>query len=137
MSSCIEWSHDGRRIVVPVLLLRATPSTDLSGVPGRALVDTGSTTSGITSRVARELGLPKRGKRPLGSAQGEGQAERYLFRIGLTPKAAQPSFPFIFDDVVGFELSDTFQLEALIGMDVLRQCDLSISRNSHCVLRFG
>ena len=78
MSLGIERRHDGRRIILPVTILRPTPATDLSGYGGMAPVDTGATTSGITPRVARSLGLAPRGKRPLGSAQGEGQAERYL-----------------------------------------------------------
>src|SRR3954470_6120411 len=70
MSHCIEWRHHGRRILLPVIILPPTPSTDLTGYQGPALLDTGSTTSGIVPRVARYLALPRRGKRPLGSAQG-------------------------------------------------------------------
>lgn len=77
------------------------------------------------------------GKRPLGSAQGLGQAERYLFRIGLRPPTDVPVFPFLFDEVSGFELSDSFQLDALIGMDILQQCDFSTSRTGACSLTFG
>src|SRR5882757_3735627 len=123
MSHRIEWRHDGRRILLPVTILAPTPSTDLTGFEGRALVDTGSTTSGLTPHVARSLDLAKRGKRPLGSAQGEGQAERYLFRVGVRPAARSPVFPYVFEDIVGFELSETFQFDALLGMDVLKQCD--------------
>jgi gag-polyprotein putative aspartyl protease len=121
----------------PVVILAPTPSTDLTGYEGVALVDTGSTTSGISPRVARQLALPKRGKRPLGSAQGEGQAERYLFRIGVHPPSAQPSFPFLFEDVIGLELAETFQFDALLGMDLLRQCDFAIDRGGSCRLVFG
>lgn len=120
-----------------VTILPPTPSTDLTGYEGRALVDTGSTTSGIVPRVARHLFLPKRGKRPLGSAQGEGQAERYLFRVGVIAATEQPSFPFVFDDVIGFELAETFQFDALLGMDLLRQCDFILDRHGGCKLIFG
>ena len=137
MSHRIEWQHDGRRIVLPVLLLPPQPSIDLSGIPATALLDTGSTTSGLTARAAKTLGLPQRGKRPLGSAQGEGQAERYLFRFGMHLDQDAPSFPYVFDDVIGFELADSFSLDALIGMDVLRKCDFSIDRHGRCVLKFG
>ena len=137
MSHRIEWQHDGRRIVLPVLLLRPQPSIDLSGISGTALIDTGSTTSGLTARAAKALGLSGRGKRPLGSAQGEGQAERYLFRFGVRLDHDAPSFPFVFNDVIGFELADSFSLDALIGMDVLRKCDFSIDRHGGCILQFG
>ena len=137
MSHRIEGSHDGRRILLPVLILQPTPSTDLTGFQGLALADTGSTTSGIVPRVARSLGLSKRGKRPIGSAQGEGQAERYLFRIGIPLGSEAPSFPYVFDDVIGFELAETFQFDALVGMDVLRRCDFVISRDGSYSLAFG
>jgi hypothetical protein len=136
----IEWRREQRRIVIPVLVLAPAPTSNLTGIEGRALVDTGSTTSGITRRVADELGLIGRGKRPIGSAQGEGQAERYLFRIGLSPDRHDdpaPAFPFVFDEVIGFELANSFQFEALLGMDILGRCDFTMHREGLCVLRFG
>jgi hypothetical protein len=136
----IEWRREQRRIVLPVAILPPAPASDLSGVQGRALVDTGSTTSGITKAVAAALGLVGRGKRPLGSAQGEGQAERYLFRVGLTPDRTEdevPAFPFIFEEVIGFELANSFQFEALLGMDILGRCDFAMRRDGTCSLRFG
>jgi hypothetical protein len=137
MSHRIDWRHDGRRILLPVTILAPTPSTELTGFDGNALVDTGSTTSGLTPRVARYLSLTKRGKRPLGSAQGEGQAERYLFRVGVKPAVRSPAFPYVFEDIVGFELAETFQFDPLLGMDVLKQCDLAIFRTGICSLQFG
>lgn len=140
MSLSIEWYHDRRRIVLPVVILRPEPSADLSGFEGSALLDTGATTTGITPHVARTLGLVGRGKRLLGSARGEEQAERYLFRVGLhsdREAADPPCFPFIFDDIVGFELKDNFLLDALIGMDVLARCDFSMDRGARCRLEFG
>jgi hypothetical protein len=73
----------------------------------------------------------------LGSAQGEGQAERYLFRVGVRPPTQSPVFPYVFEDIVGFELAESFQFDALLGMDVLRQCDLAIFRTGICSLQFG
>jgi len=140
MSIRIDWRHDRRRIILPVLVLRPTPSTDFTPYEARALLDTGATTSGITPRVARALDLLPRGKRPLGSARGEEQAERYLFRIGLMSDCAPgdpPTFPFLFDDVVGFELRDNFHLDMLLGMDVLNQCDFSMNRSGVCRLIAG
>lgn len=104
-----------------------------------ALVDTGATASGVTGRVIDALGLDRLGKRPLGSAQGEGQAERCSFRIALFPTdaLAAPTFPYIFEPVIGFELANSFTFDALIGMDILRQCDLTMDRSGHCSLCFG
>jgi hypothetical protein len=109
----------------------------LRGFEAAALLDTGSTTSAITPRVAQKLKLTPRGKRPLGSAQGEGQAERYLFRVGLRAPSEQPAFPYVFADVSGFELAEAFSLDALLGMDVLGQCDFAMDRRGLCRLSFG
>ena len=120
-------------------MLAPEPVTDLTGVDGTALVDTGSTISGVPGRVIEQLRLDRLGKRPLGSAQGEGQAERCGFRLGLfaTDAETAPGFPFVFDAVVGFELADSFAYDALIGMDILRQCDLQMDRSGRCRLLFG
>jgi hypothetical protein len=63
MSLRLDWRHDGRRIILPVTILRPTPATDLTGFEGRALLDTGATISGIAPRVVRHLSLDARGKR--------------------------------------------------------------------------
>src|SRR5438034_6563045 len=112
MSRCIEWRRDGRRILLPIVILPPAPSTDLTGFEATALVDTGSTTTGITPRAARYLALSPRGKRPIGSIQGEGQAERYVFRVALQLPDSAPAFPFVFEDVEGFELRESFYLDA-------------------------
>jgi hypothetical protein len=137
MSRSIDGRSDGRRIVLPIRILQATPSTEVFGIEMIALLDTGSTTSGITPRRAQQLGLPKRGKKPIGSAQGEGQAERYLFRVGLQPSVGTSPLPYVFSDVIGFELADSFSLDALIGMDILSQCDFTMDRAGRWSLAFG
>ena len=90
-------------------------------------------------RTAEALGLQRLGKRPLSSAQGLGQVERYAFRVGLEPDQVDsgPIFPFVFDEVIGIELTNAFEFDALIGMDILRQCDFTMSRNGMCRLQFG
>lgn len=138
--SLIEIRHDGRRIIVPVILLPPSPPTLLTGIETDALLDTGATNTGITPRVAKQLGLRPLGKRPLGSAQGEMQSERYVLRIGFPAPpsdSALPTFPFVFDPVMAFELTDSFRRGALLGMDVLSQCDVHLDRGAVCTIRFG
>ena len=135
--SVIEWKREPRRILLPVLVLAPFPVTNLSGIEARALVDTGSSVSGVAVRLAEQLDLSRLGKRPLTSAQGEGQVERYSFRIGLYPDDAAPAFPYVFDEVIGIELTNAFAFDALIGMDILSQCDFETRRNGTCILRFG
>jgi hypothetical protein len=138
--SVVEWTREERRILLPVLVLAPYPVTDLTGVKARALLDTGSSVSGVAVRVAERLGLSGLGKRPLTSAHGEGQVERYAFRIGLQPSPASseiPAFPFIFDEVIGIDLGNAFEFDALIGMDILRRCDFEMRRDGYCRLQFG
>jgi hypothetical protein len=138
--SAIEWKREPRRILLPVLVLAPYPVTELTGRPATALIDTGSSVSGVAVRLAESLGLRKLGKRPLTSAQGEGQVERYAFRVGLRPDqapSATPVFPFVFDEVIGIELTNAFEFDALIGMDILGQCDLETRRDRSCRLTFG
>jgi hypothetical protein len=72
------------------------------------------------------------------SAQGLGFGERYLFRIGLRPSNEDASaFPFVFAETMGFELVDGTNLDAVLGMDVLSQCDFEMLRSGTCRLRFG
>jgi hypothetical protein len=138
--SAVEWPRDPRRNLLPVLILRPFPTTDLSGHPATALVDTGSSVSGVAARLAQVLNLQRLGKRPLVSAQGEGQVERYAFRIGIEAGpslSGAPSFPFVFEEVIGIELTNGFEFDALLGMDILGQCDFEMHRDRRCVLRFG
>jgi hypothetical protein len=137
MSQSIEGQHDGRKIVLPVRILSAKLVTDLSGVDALALLDTGATTSGISPHIARRLELRPTSKRPLGFARGEAQVDRYTFRIGLLIDLDRPSFPYMFDAVEGFELGEAFSLDALIGMDILSQCDFNMHRNGRWSLSFG
>jgi hypothetical protein len=100
----LEWEREPRRVLLPVQILRPFPVTELTGVGATALLDTGSSVRGIASGLAKRLGLHGMGKRPLVSAQGEGQVERYAFRIGLQPDRSPeeaPRFPFVFEEVIG------------------------------------
>lgn len=137
--SGIEWKREPRRILLPVLILAPYPITDLSGVAARALIDTGSSVSGVARRVAESLELVRLGKRPLTSAQGQGQVERYAFRVGFQPDRGStgPVVPFVFDEVIGIELTNALEFDALIGMDLLGRCDFAMTRDGSCSLRFG
>ncbi len=128
--SRIELRSDGRRILVPIKVLKAE-AHDLTAVDAIALLDTGATTSGISAEIAERLDLAAMGKRPMGSARGLDFVERYLFRIGFEflDVYGKPSFPFVFAPILGFEIVRGSSFEALIGMDLIHQCDLTLSRN--------
>jgi Aspartyl protease len=136
----IEWRCEPGRIRLPVLIF---PPSAVGGVEGKArtaLIDTGSTVSGVSPEIAASLGLPRRGRQPAGSAHGRSEAERYEFKIGLMPDYSppnQPSLPFVFDSVIGIALPDPFEFDVMIGMDVLGQCDFAMNRRGACRLVFG
>ena len=139
MSHRIDWQREQRRVLLPLLFLAPFPVTDLTGIDAIALIDTGSSVSGIATTVAQSLNLVGLGKRPLKSAQGEGQIERYAFRVGFRPAGTgnDAFFPFVFEEVIGIELTNAFEFNALIGMDILGQCDFAMNRTGRCSLAFG
>jgi len=77
----IRWQREDRRILLPIFILAPRPVDDLTYEAGTALLDTGSTTSGVARALAVKLRLPHLGKRVLGSVHGEAQVDRYLFRV--------------------------------------------------------
>jgi hypothetical protein len=139
MSRRIDWRRFQSRILLPALVLRPFPVTDHSGIEATALIDTGSSVSGVSVALAQSLQLVGLGKRPIKSAQGESQVERYAFRVGFRPDSRDgaPNFPFVFEEVIGIELTNAFEFTALIGMDILGQCDFTTRRSGDCSLAFG
>ena len=122
------------------MILRAHPAAEVHGLACTALLDTGATLSGVARRIAVALGLRGRGRIPVSSVHGVRQVERFEFRVGVTPDYSPPDaprFPFIFDEVIGMGLSDSFEFDALLGMDVLGQCDFAMNRRGACRLVFG
>ena len=74
-------------------------------------------------------------KRPVQTANGLLITRRFLFRLGL-PQQGSPA-PFVFDDLLGFELKDDMSWPVLIGMDLLARCDFTMMRDGHCRIAFG
>ncbi|MBJ7441405.1 MAG: hypothetical protein JHD35_20630 [Sphingopyxis sp.] len=140
----IEGRHDGRKILLPVHILRPGHALDLTSVEVMALLDTGATTSGIGEPVINKLGLISYGKKRLKSAREESFVPYYLFKIGLCDNRADPSrdmpsikLPYIFPETDGFSWSHATDFQVILGMDVLRKCDLNSMRDGRWVLTFG
>jgi hypothetical protein len=89
--------------------------------------------------LAERLHLPVIGKRLIASAHGDEHVERYLFRVGipLLDREGTPAFPYVFEATDGFRIRTGFPFNALLGMDVLSQCDLTIAGGRVGTLRFG
>lgn len=133
-----------RRYLLPIAILRPGTPTDIDFVIANALLDTGATVSGIGPRVIADLGLISYGKGRLKSATEEVAADYYLFRVGLftTDQSAaiheqNNVMPYVFDEVDGFTWKNPADFDAILGMDVLSQCDLAFSRSGMCTINFG
>ncbi len=102
-----------------------------------ALLDTGATGTGVRADIVEALGLPPKGQRRVGTANGMIWATELPFRIGfvtgdhrIAPFDPETQQPYVLDrHVSGFELQRGFDYAVLVGMDVLGQCDLHILRD--------
>lgn len=133
----VSFRHDRQQIILPMALL--PPSLDQE--PGRfvrlqALVDTGASASGIPIEVARQLGLPRRGKEIITTAGGTVAVRLFQFRIGLYADEGA-ELPYVLErEFIGIESHPGEAFQALIGMDVLGRSDLIIRRDGTGSLAF-
>ena len=134
----IEGRHDGRRILFPVAVLAARDPLDLTHEVYQGLLDTGATSSWVTPKVIEDLSLREIGKETVSVATEERTTSVFLFRIGVFATVGIESpLPYIFPDITGFRLAQRQGFDVLIGMDVIRQCDLTVSQSGRWQLDFG
>jgi hypothetical protein len=137
----LSFAHDGRRVLLEIAVLKPGGWEDFAWIPATALLDTGATVSGLGAPLIRKLGLLSYGKRVLKSAGDEAPVPYFMFRLGLFPDQsgplADPRVPFVFADLDGFGWTRDADFEAILGMDVLRQCDLQMDRSGRGRLAFG
>jgi len=142
----IRWRHDGAKLIVRAVVL------PLVGAPNegqafevRGLIDTGATSSGITPLVSEKLALPSLGKKPVQTAGGLVQADRFGFRLGFFPDEENlpwvdeptPSFPHILaQSIYGIGLTTNGNFELIIGMDVLGRNHLEMLPDRSCRFSF-
>src|SRR3546814_15712116 len=92
-------------------------------------------------RSVETLALRPHSKRLLKGAHGEAMVDGFVFRIGLfagrDSGASPTALPYVFDAVMGLRFSPSEHFEAIIGMDILSQCDFAMARNGSCRLTFG
>lgn len=134
----IEWRHEGKRLVLPVAVLPSTVAINSQALDlTEALIDTGATGTGLRPDVANRLGILGRGRRRVLTANGDILVPEYRIRLGFYPGSyeaealAPPGLlPYILDlGLLAHALHEHFPYAMLIGMDVLRHCDLSIRKD--------
>lgn len=96
-----------------------------------AQIDTGATTTGITSRVVRDLSLVDYGIAEVGTASGLQLTRRRaiaLFLLGGSEDEKR-----LLDDLSVLEFADLGDgVDVLIGMDVLEHCVLHYNGKRRC-----
>jgi hypothetical protein len=137
----LEGIHDRRRVVLPVAVLGADNPSDLTHIAGTALLDTGATSSAIAPKFVRKLGLISTGKRSIMVATEQRLVDFFVFRLGFfcdsVGLAECASWPHVFAETEGFQIKQSHNFDVLLGMDVVGQCDLEISRAGNWRLGFG
>jgi hypothetical protein len=136
----LEGRHDGRQIVLDVAILGSRNASDITSRVYPALLDTGASTCGIGPRVISDFALRSHQKKPLAVATELRMVDFYFFRVGLFSQANRDignTLPYVFLETQGFSWHEQKAFDVILGMDVLNQCDLRVSRNRHWQLSFG
>lgn len=132
----IKWTHDRRQLFLPVAVMPSTSAFNHShSATVTALLDTGATKTGIRPDFVEMLGLAKRDRAPVQTANGTRLADLFLARLGLWP--AEPSedihakagseLPYVLDrEFLIQSLLPDFPHEMLLGMDVLGMCEFHV-----------
>lgn len=108
-----------------------------------ALLDTGATKTGIRPDFVAALGLAKRDRAPVQTANGTRLADLFLARLGFWP--ADPTddiaakigceLPYVLDrEFLIQSLLPDFPHQMLLGMDVIGMCEFHVSSSGAATL---
>ena len=125
----IRWPHDRRQVFLPVAVMPSVSASNHShSVTVTALLDTGATKTGIRPDFVATLGLAKRDRAPVQTANGTRLADLFLARLGFWPGEPGDDFvskvatelPYVLDrEFLIQSLLPDFPHQMLLGMDVL------------------
>jgi len=85
-----------------------------------AMVDTGATISGITSRMIAKMGLKSIKEEDFTHAKGNSISPIYVFDV-VFPKEK------VFENIEAVEISDDHNFDFLIGMNIISQGDMALT----------
>lgn len=135
----IEWRHDRRQLFLPVAVMPSLSEPNSShSATVNALVDTGATKTGIRPDFIRMLGLTKRDRAPVQTANGTRLADMFLARLGFWPADAtedvieksRAELPYVLDrEFLIQALLPDFPHQMLLGMDVIGMCNFRLSND--------
>ena len=128
--------------VIPHVRGGDTTAKTKTGIGGRvdfenrkpyfALMDTGATTTCISSRVITELELKPKGKVEMVSASDKMLRDSFLFSIGISIPGTDNQ-PFFVTEIYGaeFEGDERNKFDVIIGMDVIMRGSLKLDFDGH------
>jgi len=87
----------------------------------KAMVDTGATMSGISSRMAARMGLKSYEEQEFIHPKGVGKSPVYIFDV-IFPKDK------VFENIKAVEITPVHDCDFLIGMNVISMGDMAITR---------
>jgi predicted aspartyl protease len=134
----INGIHDGRQILVPVVLAGGVGQT-VNLVEATALLDTGATLTAIAPQLADSMGLVPVGRRILDTAAGTRRANAYNFTLGfrLPHQDGMAQSPlFLPNELYGIDFTKGIAFDVLIGMDVLSKGEFQMDSKFRWVFRF-
>ncbi|RJF93704.1 retropepsin-like aspartic protease [Sphingomonas cavernae] len=136
----INWHHDRSKLILRAAVMPpAGAPNETTLIEVQALLDTGATASGLTARIAKALGLTSLGKKPVQTAGGMIQTDRFAFRAGfyMAEPGSVPAFPHMLDGTIfGIGLADVNSFDVIIGMDVIGRNYLELRPDGLCTFRF-
>lgn len=150
---CIWGQHNGSQLFLPLAILPPSVSGIAGGQPApqssiisNALIDTGATTTGISSRLAAQLQLQPVGKIPIHGVGGVQHHNSYLFLVGFpfvlppgtpplpglplsAPGQAQGQIHIVGKVIHGCEFHGATNFDVILGMDVISIGSLVVQGN--------
>ena len=149
----LSFSHDNRRLYLPVVVLTAQMYMDMvisekrpgSLVVRRGLIDTGATVTCLTSGVINDLSLSPVSQMSVTGVSGTRAHPAYSFYLGLAHSFDSPAFDMSEDihteeqgagslyafhqEIVGPEVMDSPDHEIIVGMDIISKGLLMVHKD--------
>lgn len=97
------------------------------------LIDTGAQMSSITRKAISEMDLISHGKRMVMGSGGTWEHKRYCFYLGVFCRAQHrpesETYYQLADPQDAVDIDDNARFDVIIGMDILKRCDMSFHRS--------
>lgn len=132
----INWRHDRRQLFLPVSVMPSASADNAShAITVKALIDTGATKTGLRADLVERLGLAKRDRAPIQTANGTLITDLHLARLGLWTsqieedvfQLSRSTMPYILDrEFLIQALRPDFSHEMLLGMDLVGLCEFQL-----------